>query len=429
MSAPAQAISVPSTSTVSFNTTRSSSTASVNKINNPQNFETPFSFFSWKHTTSTLSDCPFVGRVPPLANHSPHSLFIDTKLNKGISEKAIFDFFRKDLLGIVPYPDENFVQLTFASQTAFETYLNQSPIQINNKPIHLSPPRNYPRKSLVIHLHGLPIIQKSVIHNAINTSLSPFCTVKEIAPIVYTDSDILTTKWDAVVSPLPDKKIPVHLKILNCPIALTWFNSDPVCLHCKAPGHSHHVCPQHKIHLSLRPPNDARTYAQATSQQLNHKTNLLSQHSSSTPLLQPNSQSTPSMPPTTTTQSTSSNLVFVDETLTAMESVMSTSSENSDNANYFDSEMTLDSNNENTYENTNNLNMNETSDVQTSNDTKHNDDNSDTNMQTDTSHLSPKLSSSASLNYAPLSSQNSDPNDTNPYHTVTRSSIKKQRTN
>ncbi|CAG8668476.1 4605_t:CDS:1, partial [Paraglomus brasilianum] len=177
------------------------------------------------------------------------------------------------------------------------------------------------------------------------------------------------------------------------------------------------------------PPNDARTYAQATSQQLNHKTNLLSQHSSSTPLLQPNSQSTPSMPPTTTTQSTSSNLVFVDETLTAMESVMSTSSENSDNANYFDSEMTLDSNNENTYENTNNLNVNETSDVQTSNDTKHNDDNSDTNMQTDTSHLSPKLSSSASLNYAPLSSQNSDPNDTNPYHTVTRSSIKKQRTN
>ena len=178
-----------------------------------------FTIFNWKNTKTALLDKPFVGRVPPDTN-SPNSLFIDRKFNR-IGDQSILDHFRDDLLGIDFFPQQQFLQLTFKDEQSFKHHLSSSPITLNDKLIHLTPPKNFPRSTLVIHLHGLPIMDKATIKQSICAALSPFCNIKEIAPIVIANTNILTTKWDAVVHPLANTKIPVHLNILDSSIALT----------------------------------------------------------------------------------------------------------------------------------------------------------------------------------------------------------------
>ena len=141
-------------------------------------------------------------------------MFIDRKFNR-IGDQAILDYFRNDLLGIDFLPQQQFLQLTFKDENSFKHHLSSSPITLNDKLIHLTPPKNFPRSTLVIHLHGLPIMDKSTIEQSIHTALSPYCNIKEIAPIVLANTNILTTKWDAVVSPIANTKIPVHLNILD----------------------------------------------------------------------------------------------------------------------------------------------------------------------------------------------------------------------
>ena len=218
-----------------------------------------FTIFNWKNTKTALLDKPFVGRVPP-DTKSPNSLFIDRKFNR-IGDQAILDYFRDDLLGIDFFPQHQFLQLTFKDEKSFKHHLSSSPITLNDKPVHLSPPKSFPRSTLVIHLHGLPIMDKSTIEQSIHTALSPYCNIKEIAPIVLANTNILTTKWDAVVHPIANTKIPVHLNILDSSIALTWANSDQICLNCHSVKHTHKTCP-----LRQPPkPKPSRTFAQIVS--------------------------------------------------------------------------------------------------------------------------------------------------------------------
>jgi len=218
-----------------------------------------FTIFNWKNTKTALTDKPFVGRVPPNTN-SPNSLFIDRKFNR-IGDQTILDYFRNDLLGIDFFPQHQFLQLTFKDEKSFKQHLSSSPITLNDKLIHLTPPKNFPRSTIVIHLHGLPIMDKSTIEKSIHTALSPYCNIKEIAPIVLANTNFLTTKWDAVVHPIANTKIPVHLNILDSSIALTWANSDQICLQCHSLKHTHKTCP-----LKQPPkPKPSRTYAQIVS--------------------------------------------------------------------------------------------------------------------------------------------------------------------
>ena len=228
--------------------------------NNPLvNPDGSFTIFNWKNTKTALLDKPFVGRVPPDTN-SPNSLFIDRKFNR-IGDQSILDHFRDDLLGIDFFPQQQFLQLTFKDEQSFKHHLSSSPITLNDKLIHLTPPKNFPRSTLVIHLHGLPIMDKATIEQSIRAALSPFCNIKEIAPIVIANTNILTTKWDAVVHPLANTKIPVHLNILDSSIALTWANSDQICLNCHSLKHTHKTCP-----LRQPPkPKPSRTFAQIVS--------------------------------------------------------------------------------------------------------------------------------------------------------------------
>jgi len=228
--------------------------------NNPLvNPDGSFTIFNWKNTKTALLDKPFVGRVPPDTN-SPNSLFIDRKFNR-IGDQSILDYFRDDLLGIDFFPQQQFLQLTFKDENSFKHHLSSSPVTLNNKLVHLTPPKNFPRSTLVIHLHGLPIMDKSTIEQNIHTALSPFCNIQEIAPIVLANTNILTTKWDAVVHPKANAKIPVHLNILDSSIALTWANSDQICLNCHSLKHTHKTCP-----LKQPPkPKPSRTFAQIVS--------------------------------------------------------------------------------------------------------------------------------------------------------------------
>jgi len=218
-----------------------------------------FTIFSWKNTRSSLQDKPFVGRVPPNTT-SPNSLFIDSKSNS-ISDKAILSFFREELLGVAFFPTERFIQLTFKDQLTYEKHLSNGCFVFENKTIHLTPPKTVPRQSLVIHLHGLPICSHDEITNAISTSLSKFCNIKEIAPVLIADTDLLTPKWDAVVQPIPGQQIPAHLTILNinASVALTFMNSPQICLRCHSQNHLNMNCPL--CPTTIRKPNPAKTYA------------------------------------------------------------------------------------------------------------------------------------------------------------------------
>ncbi|CAG8636502.1 6441_t:CDS:1 [Paraglomus occultum] len=218
-----------------------------------------FMIFNWKNTRSTLTDKPFVGRIPPPTN-SPNSLFIDRKFNR-IADRHILDYFRNDLIGVDFKPQHQFLQLTFKDKPTFEHHLNSSPVKIQDKLIHLTPPKNFPRSSLVIHLHGLPIMDRKTITDHIQSALSPFCKIKEIAPVVLADTNLLTNKWDAVVQPNPSTKIPVQLMILNSSVALTWPDSSKICLNCHSLEHTHRICP----HRQPPKPKPSRTYAQIVS--------------------------------------------------------------------------------------------------------------------------------------------------------------------
>ena len=219
-----------------------------------------FTLFNWKNTSSSLQHKPFTGRTPPTTS-SPNSMFLDRKSNPRIHDEHILSFFRNDLLGVAFFPSDQFIQLTFKDETTFHHYLSNPQISINEKTIHLSPPRSHPRTTLVLHLHGLPIIPASAISSAISSALSPFCTIKEIAPVYLKDTTLLTPKWDVVVSPIPSKTIPVQLTLFDTSIALTWANSSPICLHCHSTEHINKDCP-------TRPqphPKQQRTYAQIIS--------------------------------------------------------------------------------------------------------------------------------------------------------------------
>ena len=227
-----------------------------------------FTIFSWKNTKSSLTNKPFVGRVPPDTS-SPNSLFIDRKANN-ISDKVIGSYFRNDLLGVAFFPADRFLQLTFKDANTYEKYLALASVIINDKHIYFTPPKSVPRRSIVVHLHGLPIMPRDTITDAITTSLSPYCTVKEVAPVLISGTDLLTPKWDVVVELIPNKQIPVHLTILDSSVALTFLNSASICLYCHKQDHLNGNCP-----LRPRPrPNPRKTYAAFTNSLNQSSTNL-----------------------------------------------------------------------------------------------------------------------------------------------------------
>lgn len=236
--------------------------------NNPPIPQTgPFSFFNWRNTTSTLKNRPFMGRSTPLSS-SPNSLFVDTKNNK-IDDRELYKFFGEQLLGVSFNPPENFIELTFVDNNTFQKYLDE-PITINSKIIHLSPPKNFNRKKLVIHLHGLPIIHRNILHEEIEKTLLPYGHIIEIAPVLITDTHLLTPKWDVVIEPHLDKDLPTTVEILNTVIVLTWVNSPETCLYCKKVGHLHSKCPAKSLpQRSLINPANTASYADTARRSMN----------------------------------------------------------------------------------------------------------------------------------------------------------------
>ncbi|CAG8632572.1 10296_t:CDS:1, partial [Paraglomus occultum] len=240
-----------------------------------------------------------------------------------VPDTAIFDYFRNDLRGVAFLQEERFLQLTFHDEVSFQKHLSSSPITLNDKTVHLSPPRDFPRRTLVIHLHGLPILEKETIRTSIAETLSKYCNVKQIAPVVITNTNILTTKWDAIVEPITNKNIPVHLQILGCSIALTWANSGQICLRCHHTNHTHRNCPTKPINIR---PIPTRTFAQAVQSSPQKDVNINVNKDPDThptnPIQTTHISSNPSHTNTSDTNTTStpmknpsgSNLVIIDET-------------------------------------------------------------------------------------------------------------------
>jgi hypothetical protein len=345
-----------------------------------------FTLFNWKNTKSTLKHKPFVGRTPPDTN-SPNTLFLDRKSNPRISDNDLLSFFRKDLLGIAFDSANFFLQLTFKDADTFNHYLSLPNIKINDKEIHLTPPKSFPKSSLVIHLHGMPIQQSEIISPAINQALSPYCDIKEIAPVLLKDTELLTPKWDAVVTPISGKQIPVHLQILNTSVALTWADSSPICLRCHNTNHKNQECP-------LRPaphPRPSRTYAV----QNISNTNANSHFHQNKSTMKINSSTNHSQSP----DPLNSDIVMTD---------------NSDDTT-------------NNFNSTNTSLQNSMHAPPISMDTS--ESAADNNNSINTTNMS--ISSTASVNYAPLdSSSTTDTNDKRSFHTIfTRSQNKKSRQN
>jgi hypothetical protein len=353
-----------------------------------------FTLFNWKNTKSALQHKPFVGRTPPDTN-SPNTLFLDRKSNPRVSDKDILSFFRNDLLGIVFDPANLFLQLTFKNTDTFNQYLSLPYVKINDKEIHLTPPKTFPKSSLVIHLHGLPIQQPETISSSINEALSPYCNIKEIAPVLLNNTELLTPKWDAVVTPVSGKQIPVHLHILNSSIALTWADSSPICLRCHSTNHKNQDCP-------LRPiprPRSSRTYASQTT--LSNTNSHLSQKKPTQAMTSSTNDSLNQPPITKNSQSQASDTLNPDIIM-------------SDNS--------VDTNTASNFNSTNTSLQESIHAPPISMDT------SESDADINTNNNSP-ISSSAPLNYAPSDSSSTiDSNDNRSFHTIsTRSQSKKPR--
>ena len=220
-------------------------------IANPQQILNPtipsntsFSLFNWKNTSSSLKNRPFMGRSTPLSS-SPNSLFLDTCSHK-VPDQFIIDKFKNELIGVAFNPNMGFLELVFASKELFEKYLDE-PFEYNSKSIYLSPPKGHPRKKLILHLHGLPILDKETLSSAISSALSEFGSIIEVAPVVISGTNLLTPKWDVVIEPNHEKNIPTSLTIFDNVAVLTWVNSPKVCLHCKEDGHLHSECPKRSL--------------------------------------------------------------------------------------------------------------------------------------------------------------------------------------
>jgi len=210
-------------------------------INHTIPINSSFSLFNWRNTTSSLKERPYIGRSTPLSS-SPNSLFLDTHQFK-IPDKVLVDEFKDELIGVAFNPAVGFIELVFSSPESFEKHLS-TPIEYNSKQIHLSPPRNYIRKKLTLHLHGMPILKRETIHTAISEALMEHGNIIEIAPVLISNTNLLTPKWDVVIEPNHKKPIPTSLTILESTVVLTWVNSPKVCLHCKKDGHLHTKCPE-----------------------------------------------------------------------------------------------------------------------------------------------------------------------------------------
>ena len=223
-----------------------------------------FSLFNWRNTTSSLKERPYMGRSTPLSS-SPNSLFLDARQFK-IPDKVLVDEFKDELIGVAFNPAIGFLELVFSSPESVEKHLS-TPIEYNSKQIHLSPPRNYIRKKLTLHLHGMPILKRETIHAAISEALMEYGNIIEIAPVLISNTNLLTPKWDVVIEPNHKKPIPTTLNILESTVVLTWVNSPKVCLHCKKDGHLHTKCPERNF-----PKHPATNIASP------HPTNTLSSH-------------------------------------------------------------------------------------------------------------------------------------------------------
>lgn len=310
-----------------------------------------FTLLNWRNTVSSLANKPFVGRVPPDCS-SPNSLFLDRKANR-ISDKDILEVFAKDLLGTAFFPSEQFVQLTFKEADIYEKYLHNLSFTVKDRTYHLSPPKHIPRSSLTIHLHGLPILPKPTISKAIHEALSQYCNVQDIAPVLIKGTELITPKWDAVIIPIPDKQIPVHLNILDSSIALTWVNSSKICLRCHSQDHLNSDCP----HRPPPRPRISRTYASLTNA---HVSPLITGNQQSNPPHLENS--TPVIP--NINQDTNINTsVLVSETTHTIPVSTQNSLNSSIHAPNQDSMQTDNSSTENVYSNTNNNSFNSTADL------------------------------------------------------------------
>ncbi|CAG8638856.1 1171_t:CDS:1 [Paraglomus occultum] len=265
-------------------------------IDNPQQLLNPtvplntsFSLFNWKNTSSSLKNRPFMGRSTPLSA-SPNSLFLDTRSHK-VPDQFLVDKFKNELIGVAFNPNLGFLELVFASKEIFEKYLDE-PFEYNSKSIYLSPPKGHPRKKLVLHLHGLPILGKETLSPIISSALSEFGNIIEVAPVVISGTNLLTPKWDVVIEPNYKKNIPTCLTILDSTVVLTWVNSPKVCLHCKEDGHLHSECP--KRSLPRHPITNLATITLDTSTNnfpnlsniANHKSSSSTNNSKSIPKIQ-----------------------------------------------------------------------------------------------------------------------------------------------
>ena len=87
---------------------------------------------------------------------SQNSLFLDAHQFK-IPDKVLVDEFKDELIRVAFNPALGLIELVFLPPKSFEKHLS-TPFKYNPKQIHLSPPRNYICKKLILHLHGMPIL-------------------------------------------------------------------------------------------------------------------------------------------------------------------------------------------------------------------------------------------------------------------------------
>jgi len=76
-----------------------------------------------------------------------------------------------------------------------------------------------------------------IITNAISNALSPYCTIKEIAPVLISNTNLLTPKWDAVIEPIQENRF----------LFISKSNMDQLCSNL-----SWITTPTQKIHINMQ---------------------------------------------------------------------------------------------------------------------------------------------------------------------------------
>jgi len=223
-----------------------SSDPTTSMSDNPK-FQGVFEIFNWENTQSNLLERPPSTRIPPATE--PTSAFLDLQqMTASMDGRKIAEAIPAKVIGTKFQADTKFIQLFFEEETEADAFIRQRTLAVGDCHIPILPPKGKPLPRTLLKIDNVPILGKKKLTKTLTELLANYCCPLEVAPITIKKTKWLTSRWEAVVETIPDKKLkgvlPPVLEFEGQKILLSWAGSTPTCIQCMSAGHLRKNCPK-----------------------------------------------------------------------------------------------------------------------------------------------------------------------------------------